>query len=221
MYDGFLIMSISILSALISEFLCWFFVYRSESYNRLCKSIELLQRKVEKLKLDLPKGTTTNTKTSKDPISKKINSLESELDNKNRDLSVYKIKSAGLTMICVLSVLGILNNIFDGIIVAQLPFVPFNMMRSITQRGLIFNNISILTDTELSYCSMMFIYILSSITFKTSLQRITGLVTPTIVTSNSNPWSVPEESFEPTVSEPTASTAAVNSNKSKNPKKSK
>lgn len=65
-----------------------------------------------------------------------------------------------------------LSIIFQGVVVAKLPFEPISFMRGITHRNIVGNDF---TD-----CSMIFIYILSNVSLRPVLQKLLGFGGPRI-----------------------------------------
>jgi hypothetical protein len=66
--------------------------------------------------------------------------------------------------------LSLFNNIFQGIVVAKLPFEPINFISSISHRGILSND---KTD-----CSFIFLYILSNFCIRPVLQKLLGFAPP-------------------------------------------
>lgn len=57
----------------------------------------------------------------------------------------------GVTM---MSIMGVLNSYFSGVVVAKLPFEPFSLIRGMTHRGL--------RGDDYTDCSMTFLYLAAS-----------------------------------------------------------
>jgi hypothetical protein len=66
--------------------------------------------------------------------------------------------------------LSLFNNIYQGIVVAKLPFVPFSLLSSLSHRGIL--------SSDLTDCSFMFLYILSNFTIRPIIQKILGFEPP-------------------------------------------
>ena len=73
-----------------------------------------------------------------------------------------------ISMIHYWCVSNIIHNRFDGRVIAKLPFVPFSLMHVFTHRNI--------SGTDFTDCGMLFIYILASNSFKTSIQKFFGFV---------------------------------------------
>jgi uncharacterized membrane protein (DUF106 family) len=97
---------------------------------------------------------------------KKINTLEEQLKVKTRDMSMVKMKSTFFVAIIMIGVFALLNNLFDGIIVAKLPFEPIPLIRGISHRNL--------PGTDFTDCSMVFLYALCSMSIRPNLQKFLG-----------------------------------------------
>jgi len=162
--DCLLIILISFFSSLVAEGISWILIYRTQDYKRLKKTIDQLSKKLEKKKDSVP---NINKQKSKD---KKVAQLDEQLKAKNKDMAMVKFKSMLFVALTLLGVFGLLNNLFDGSVVAKLPFSPFPLLRGMTHRNLSGND-----ETD---CSMMFVYILSSFSIRANVQRFFGFSPP-------------------------------------------
>ena len=75
--------------------------------------------------------------------------------------------------------MSLLNNAYQGVTVAKLPFEPVSFFRGITHRGLI--------GTDYTDCSMIFIYILSNVSLRPIMRKVLGVAGPRTPYSQ-NPW---------------------------------
>ncbi|PWA71635.1 transmembrane and coiled-coil domains protein 1 [Artemisia annua] len=73
----------------------------------------------------------TSKKTSK---VKKLDRVELNLKESNRDLSLFKFKSGAVVAFVLFVVFGFLNSLFEGKTVAKLPFVPFRIVQKMSHR---------------------------------------------------------------------------------------
>jgi len=158
------IVAISIASAVTAEVLAWFLIYRTESYSSLRNKIDKSNAKLEKLK---ESSQLIDKKKSRD---KRIEQLEQQLQDANRELSTSKMKSMFVIAITLISLFSFINSSFSGIVVARLPFEPFSLVRSISHRGLLGN--------DYFDCSAAFIYALCSMSLRTSIQKLFGWAPP-------------------------------------------
>ena len=94
-------------------------VYRTEKYQKLKTEIEKQSKKLEKIKE--AHGDTANLDRSK---KRKIEQDEEKLKNTNRDLTMVKMKSMFAIGFAFTALLSMFNSIFDGRVVAKLPFTP-------------------------------------------------------------------------------------------------
>eukprot|EP01121_Diplochlamys_sp_Union-15-3_P018409 TRINITY_DN6686_c0_g1_i1.p1 TRINITY_DN6686_c0_g1~~TRINITY_DN6686_c0_g1_i1.p1 ORF type:complete len:178 (-),score=12.59 TRINITY_DN6686_c0_g1_i1:13-546(-) len=163
--DCFLIILASLISSIIAEAMAYFFIYSSEGYKKLKFTIDRINRKLSKKKDLIP--NIQNQKSH----AKKLKTLQDELQSVGRSLSFYKLKSdvfifSGFT----LAFISTLNSLFEGKVVAKLPFEPFYWFHGLTHRGLRGNDF---TD-----CSMIFLYVVCSIAFRANLQKVFGTTPP-------------------------------------------
>ncbi|VVD05980.1 unnamed protein product [Leptidea sinapis] len=144
--DSLLIVFISICTALLGEGLTWLLVYRTEKYQKLKVEVERQSIKLEKRMEEY--GDSIDMKHS----MKKIEREEKRLKNLNRDLSMVKMKSMFATGFAFTALLSMFNSIFDGRVVAKLPFHPISWIQGISHRNL--------PGDDYTECSFIFLYIL-------------------------------------------------------------
>lgn len=89
---------------------------------------------------------------------KKIEREEERLKNNNRDLSLVKMKSMFAIGFAFTALLSMFNNIFDGRIVARLPFVPISWIQGLSHRNL--------PGDDYTECSFIFLYILCTMSIR-------------------------------------------------------
>jgi len=159
--DCLFILFASLCSALFAEAISWLLIYRTDDYQRLKNSIEKLQAKLDKKK----EGTGAD-KTNE----KKVERFNDQLSSFNKDMIMIKMKSTFAVGITMVSLFAVLNSSFDGRVVAMLPFEPFSLIRGITHRGL--------PGTDFYQCSMVFFYIISSLSIRANLQKLLGTTPP-------------------------------------------
>ncbi|KAI2810868.1 Calcium load-activated calcium channel [Blomia tropicalis] len=167
-YDSVLIVGISIFTALLGEGLTWLLVYRTEKYKRLKNEVEKQCKKLEKKKEYL--GETSDKQQKK-----KLEREEEKLKNHNRDLSLVKMKSMFAIGFAFTALLSMFSNIFDGRVVAKLPFTPISLIQGLSHRNLAGNDY---TD-----CSFIFLYILCTMSIRQNIQKILGFA-PSRAASN-------------------------------------
>lgn len=89
---------------------------------------------------------------------KKIEREEERLKNNNRDLSFVKMKSMLAIGFAFTALLSMFNSIFDGRVVARLPFVPISWIQSLSHRNL--------SGDDYTECSFIFLYILCTMSIR-------------------------------------------------------
>ncbi|KAL4219394.1 Calcium load-activated calcium channel [Mactra antiquata] len=156
--DCLLIVFISICTAFLGEGLTWILVYRTEKYKKLKAEVEKQSKKLEKQK---------ENEASDRSQKKKIERQEEKLKNNNRDLSMVKMKSMFAIGFAFTSLLSMFNSIFDGRVVAKLPFVPISFLQGISHRNL--------AGEDYTDCSFIFLYILCTMSIRQNIQKMLGL----------------------------------------------
>uniref|UniRef100_A0A0K0DHX8 phenylalanine--tRNA ligase n=1 Tax=Angiostrongylus cantonensis TaxID=6313 RepID=A0A0K0DHX8_ANGCA len=110
--DCLLIIAIALCTALAGEGLTYLLVYRSEQYKRLKSEMERKTKRLEKKKQEVGDAAT------------------------NRDMSMFKMKSMFAIGLAFTALLSTFNSIFDGRVVARLPFVPIGFLQGLSHRNL-------------------------------------------------------------------------------------
>jgi len=167
--DCLFVIFASLASALFAEGISWLLIYRTDEYKRLKSTIDKLQNKVDKKKQEA--GVVDNSASSSSKIKdKKIGRFEESLQNANRDMATTKFKSTFAVAFSMIALFGVLNSTFDGIVVAKLPFEPISLINGISHRGL--------SGTDYTDCSMVFFYILCSLSIRANIQKLFGTTPP-------------------------------------------
>lgn len=167
--DAVLIIFIALFTALLGEGLTWILVYRSEEYKRLKFSMERKTKKLEKKKETIGLagdlgvvGPNVANKTTK----KKIEREEERLKSTNRDLSMFRMKSMMAIGFVFTALLSTFSSIFEGRVVAKLPFEPISWVQGLSHRNLI--------GDDFTDCSFIFLYILCTMSLRQNLQKMLG-----------------------------------------------
>ncbi|XP_046362288.1 calcium load-activated calcium channel-like [Haliotis rubra] len=158
--DCVLIVFISICTALLGEGLTWLLVYRTEKYKKLKAEVEKQSKKLEKQREAGGEAADRGQK-------KKLERQEEKLKNNSRDLSFVKMKSMFAIGFAFTALLSMFNSIFDGRVVAKLPFMPISLMQGISHRNL--------PGEDYFDCSFIFLYILCTMSIRQNIQKMLGL----------------------------------------------
>lgn len=97
---------------------------------------------------------------------KRIERNEEKLKTNNRDLALVKMKSMFAIGFTFTALLSMFNSIFDGRVVAKLPFLPISWLHGISHRNLM--------GTDFSDCSFIFLYIMCTMSIRQNVQKILG-----------------------------------------------
>ncbi|XP_029818082.1 calcium load-activated calcium channel [Manacus vitellinus] len=138
----------------------WVLVYRTDKYKRLKAEVEKQSKKLEKKK-------ETITESAGRQQKKKIERQEEKLKNNNRDLSMVRMKSMFAIGFCFTALMGMFNSIFDGRVVAKLPFIPLSYIQGLSHRNLL--------GEDYTDCSFIFLYILCTMSIRQNIQKMLGL----------------------------------------------
>lgn len=160
--DTLLILFISISTALLGEGLTWLLVYRTEKYQKLKVEVEKQTKRLEKKKEAHGEGSAALDRTAK----KKMERDEERLKNSNRDLMLVKMKSMIGLGFAFTSLLSMFNSIFEGRVVAKLPFTPISYVQFLSHRNL--------NGDDNTDCSFIFLYILCTLSIRQNIQKALG-----------------------------------------------
>jgi len=102
--------------------------------------------------------------------NKKLGKQEDFLKQTSRELSFTKMKSTVLVSVTLLTLYSLMTSIYDGVVIAKIPFQPFGILKGVSHRGL--------AGDDFTDCSMAFIYVLCSISFRVNVQKMLGFAPP-------------------------------------------
>jgi len=168
--DAVFIIFISVCTALLGEGITWFLVYKTEKYQQLKAEVERQCKKIEKRKEGGDPGDAK--------ARKKLERDEERLKATNKDLTLVKMKSMlsiGLTFTVLM---GMFNSIFDGRVVAHLPFTPIGLLQGFSHRNL--------PGDDYTHCSFVFLYILCTMCIRQNVQKALGFA-PSRAAAKHNP----------------------------------
>ncbi len=160
--DCFKIVFLAIFTNLFAEFLTWMFIYRTKKYKETKKQIDTLKKKIELNK--------ENIKGKNKQLDKKVKKQESDLKYLNFSMMLTKMVSMFIIGLFTVFFISLFNGLFQGIVVAKLPFIPFKLLTKMSHNGILSND---LTD-----CAFMFLYVLCNISFRPIIQKILGFAPP-------------------------------------------
>uniref|UniRef100_A0A915BCB3 Calcium load-activated calcium channel n=2 Tax=Ascarididae TaxID=6250 RepID=A0A915BCB3_PARUN len=169
--DCVLIIFIAICTALVGEALTYVLVYRSDQYKRLKNEMERKTKKLERKK----ETTAEADRTAK----RKIEREEERLKATNRDMSMFKMKSMLAIGFAFTALLSTFSSIFEGRVVAKLPFTPISWIQGLSHRNLI--------GDDYTDCSFIFLYILCTMTIRQNLQKALGFAPSRAMNRQSQP----------------------------------
>ncbi|KXJ29559.1 calcium load-activated calcium channel [Exaiptasia diaphana] len=158
--DTILILIISLVTACLSEGITYLLVYRTEKYKKLKAEVEKDSKKLERRKENMTDAPRQGGQ------KKKLERVEEKLKNHSRDLSMVKMKSIFAIGFTFTALIGMFNSIFDGRVVAKLPFEPHSWIQSLSHRNLM--------GDDFTDCSFIFLYILCTMSVRQNVQKMLG-----------------------------------------------
>ena len=170
--EAWTIVLVSVGSALFCEALNWLVLYRTSTYKSLAESLKRTSKRLESAKAAAAAASPTSSKGKQASSSKtkKADRFERTMQETSRDLSLVKLKSTVVMTVTLSLMYGVLSASYDGMPVARLPFDPPGFVQGISHRGLV--------GEDMRDCSMAFLYMLCSMSFKTNIQKALGFAPP-------------------------------------------
>eukprot|EP00792_Barthelona_sp_PAP020_P010144 TRINITY_DN3426_c0_g1_i1.p1 TRINITY_DN3426_c0_g1~~TRINITY_DN3426_c0_g1_i1.p1 ORF type:complete len:183 (+),score=37.45 TRINITY_DN3426_c0_g1_i1:37-585(+) len=162
-WEGWIIVLISVSTSIIVEIISWFAVYRTENYQSLRNRAEKLTKEFERFQAD---PTLAQRKSE----AKRKQHVESNLQEVHRKLLFRTLLTNVLLGVVTFVIYRIIRSKFSGIVVAKLPFQPIGIIRGMTHRGL--------EGNDYTECSFVFIYSLLSMSFRQTLKKFLDNVPP-------------------------------------------
>uniref|UniRef100_A0A8C4N2H9 Calcium load-activated calcium channel n=1 Tax=Eptatretus burgeri TaxID=7764 RepID=A0A8C4N2H9_EPTBU len=145
---------------LLAEGITWMLVYRTEKYKKLKSEVERQSKRLEKRRETVSEFAGKLQK-------KKMEREEEKLKMNSRDLSMVRMKSMLAIGFCFTALMGMFNSIFEGRVVAKLPFQPLAWLQGLSHRGLL--------GDDPTDCSFIFLYILCTMSIRQNIQKLLGL----------------------------------------------
>merc|ERR1711879_399829 len=100
-----------------------------------------------------------------------MGAMEEQLASMQQQLTQSKMKSTVVVSVTMMLVFSMLSNIYDGVVVANLPFTPIPLIQGLSHRRL--------SGTDMTEASYSFVYVLSSLAIRQSVQRYFGFAPKT------------------------------------------
>ncbi|CAG0888829.1 unnamed protein product [Darwinula stevensoni] len=157
--DSVLVLLISIGTALLGELLTWGLVYRTEKYQKLKAEVDRQSKRLERKR-------EAHGEMVDRQVKKKMEREEERLKANSRDLQFVKMKSMMAIGFVFTALLSTFNSIFEGRVVAKLPFVPISWLQGISHRNLM--------GQDPTDCSFLFLYILCTMFVRQNIQKLLG-----------------------------------------------
>lgn len=162
--DVFVVLLIAVCCGIVSEFLSWLLVYRTDKFQVLHKELKVLYEKVQK-----EKEEGLLSKLSQKKGKRRISNKELYMQ-KTKEMNMSKTKSNLITGLIFMTMMPLLFNLFEGVSVAILPFKPIFPFTLLTHSGL---------QTKSTYhCSSTFIYTVVLMLTRQNIQKYLGYAPP-------------------------------------------
>ncbi|EGD77474.1 hypothetical protein PTSG_12755 [Salpingoeca rosetta] len=173
---AWVVLGIAASCAGIAEGINHVLIYRTSKFKSLKTSLDAAAEKVEKHKQepDFHDGAFVDKKKQK-----KFEQDESQMKSLNQELTMLKFKSNLVIGLSFIVLMGVFNSIFEGVVVARLPFEPFSLLRNVTHRNL--------PGEDYTECAFIFLYITCTMAIRQNLQKALG-VTPSRAAAKITPF---------------------------------
>jgi len=162
LYDGLTVVAIALGTTALSETITYFTTYRTTRYQGMKADLEKGAKKLAKMKADI-------SSRSDPKVQKRIEKEEERLKMASKELQATKSKSMMVISLLSIGIMTTLHKSFGGYVVATLPFEPISFFRSLAHRGI---------ESDNYYdCSFIFLYILTNMSLRSSVQKLLGFST--------------------------------------------
>eukprot|EP00898_Chlorokybus_atmophyticus_P005043 jgi/Chlat1/553/Chrsp103S01126 len=163
--ESLVICGIALAACFVAEGISWLLIYRLPSYKALTSAIDRTSKK-----LDTLKSSGTTSKQQRGTKARKLDRYEGSLKTSTRNLAAVKFRSGFLVAIVFLALYGLLSNVYDGRVVAKLPFTPVAFIRGATHRGV--------HGDDWTETGAVFLWVLCSLCFRPNVQKFLGFAPP-------------------------------------------
>lgn len=169
------VVAAGIFVSVLSQFIEWLFVLRTEDYKTKMAKIESLQERIKALEVKmLPQvGGDVIEESSKKAMArlarteKQISDLQTEVQNVNLSLQGKKFLLGFVNMGLMIFMFTRLSAIFADVVVAKLPFEPWGFVQGISHRGL--------SGDDITDCSYLFVYVMVNMSFRPTMSKLLGI----------------------------------------------
>jgi len=159
----------SVFASLLNFALSWFFIFRH-------KSFEVQTANLEKRKKELEEAKAVQTDDGDKKQQKKIKRIEDEINNISTQITTKTFRFTMVLNILLFVINRTLKAVFEGVVVAKIPFAPFGLLTKITHSGL--------ETDDISDANYQFIYWIGTTIFKDALNRFFGYSMPAMTMPN-------------------------------------
>ncbi|KAJ2726224.1 hypothetical protein GGI07_000701 [Coemansia sp. Benny D115] len=164
MSDFISVLGLSLVASAVSEAISYVLVYRTEQFQQVKQKVKQCEQKLEEENQTVATGNGKNKQ-------RRIESLNAQLSTARNKASSLQMRN--MIVVAVVQLLSVywVGSVYDGRVVARLPFEPLSFFKSLTHRGLP-------EDSPANVCSATFVFILGGLMFKAVLDRYLQLGLP-------------------------------------------
>lgn len=161
-------------SQLVIDLLSSYIVFRGEDYQRLIKNMERSKSKLDRAEADLKRS---------DKHQKKVERAQAEYSTACADVARKHMLPSLASSVYFFLLLKILGTEYQGRVMGVLPFVPFNIVKGVTGRGLDWTDVPLeaLAGTKLvpnQAFSFLCVYILAGLSVKYYVNKLVATKPP-------------------------------------------
>eukprot|EP00762_Andalucia_godoyi_P007705 ANDGO_07976.mRNA.1 Transmembrane and coiled-coil domain-containing protein 1 homolog len=147
------------LGSFLNVYLEYLFVYSKPAFKQSWAEIEDCRSKIESVRAEMAKDAAHTTK-----YERRIADYEARIKHENQQQASLRMGTMLLTPVILIATMSVINSMYDGYVVARLPFVPFGFFQGITHRGLL--------GTDFTECSATYLYIVAALTWRPNWQKV-------------------------------------------------
>ena len=154
------VIATAFLATCLAEIISYFLLYRTEKYKSIVRVLDKYTKKQDKQKEQ--QESSLHSKSQQ----KKWSREEDQVRKLGKEFSTMQFRSTFVVGILMMLVFAMMNRFFRGLVLARLPFVPVWPLKGLAHRGL--------TNPNMTDASASLIYVLSSLVFRQTIQRMLG-----------------------------------------------
>jgi len=169
--EGLSVVALAALAAAVCEAISWLLFYRTDSYRDMRQAVERTNQKIAKAQEEAARSKEEQDAKGKARAkAKRVARFEEDLRLIDREIGNFQRNSTLAVVVVSIFIYAILCSSYEGVVVARLPFEPFEALDFLARRGLL--------GDDRRECSGALLYSLALVSFRSNLQKALGFCPP-------------------------------------------